>query len=139
ADARFHQALAERFLGSHQTDGGVDTMIASRKQTQALRRLVEQFCLGKNTPTDRDNGISGQNKGAAQLIVQIHISQRRRGLGMGKARRVSAWNLAAMRRLVEVRRLQRIGLDPGLIDQGKPSRRTGRKDEFWATDHLTAK
>jgi len=44
-----------------------------------------------------------------------------------------------MRRLIEVCRLQRIGLDPGLIDQGKPSRRAGRKDEFWATDHLTAK
>jgi hypothetical protein len=58
---------------------------------------------------------------------------------MGKPRCVSARNLAAMRRLIEVCRLQRIGLDPGLIDQGKPSRRAGRKDEFWATDHLTAK
>jgi len=117
----------------------VDAVVAPGEETQALRRLVEQFCLGKNAPTDRDNGIGGQNKGTTQLVVQIHISERRRGLGMGKPRGVGARNLAAMRRLIEVRRLQRIGFDPSLIDQSKPSRRAGRKDEFWATDHLTAK
>jgi hypothetical protein len=58
---------------------------------------------------------------------------------MGKPRGVSARNLATMRGLIEVRGLERIGLDPGLIDQGKSSRRAGRKYEFWATDHLTAK
>jgi hypothetical protein len=44
-----------------------------------------------------------------------------------------------MRGFIQVSGLEGIGLDPGLIDQGKPSRRAGRKYEFWATDHLTAK
>ncbi|MGB8562272.1 MAG: hypothetical protein WCD83_02515 [Pseudolabrys sp.] len=44
-----------------------------------------------------------------------------------------------MRCLIEICGLERVRLDPGLIDQGKPSRRAGRKDEFGATDHLTAR
>src|SRR5581483_5107740 len=47
AHARLHEPLTECFLRRDQADGRVDTMIASGEKAQALRRLVEQFRLGK--------------------------------------------------------------------------------------------
>ena len=113
-------------------------MIATRKQAQALRRLVEQLCLGKNTPANRDHRIGGQNIGAAQFVIQVHIFQSRRGLGVGEPGGVGARNLAATRGLIEIRGLERVRLDSGLIDQGKSARRTGSEHEFGTTDHLSA-
>ncbi len=102
---------------------------------QALRRLVEQLRLRKNAAADSHHRVGGQDKGAAQFIVELHIFQRRRGLGVRQPRCVGARNLAAPRRFIEVRRLERIGLDAGLIDQGKPARRTGSEHEFGTADH----
>ena len=108
---------------------------------QTPQYQVDTLSALKNLPITA-TGAQSQTLGAiadinrvarSAVVSQYNIQP------MGKPRGVSARNLAAMRGLIEVRGLERIGLDPGLIDQGKSSRRAGRKYEFWATDHLTAK
>jgi len=53
-----------------------------------------------------------------------------------KARGVGARNLAAVRRFIEIGGLERIRLNPGLIDKRKTARRAGSKYEFGTADHL---
>jgi len=46
-----------------------------------------------------------------------------------------ARNLTATRALVDIGGLERVRLNAGLINQGEPSRRAGRKHEFGSADH----
>jgi hypothetical protein len=41
-----------------------------------------------------------------------------------------------MRGFIEIRGLECVRLDSGLIDQGESARRTGSEHEFGTTDHL---
>src|ERR1039457_1358991 len=49
---------------------------------------------------------------------------------------MGARNLAGVRAFVDIRRLDRVRLDAGLIDQREPSRRTGSEHEFGPADHM---
>ena len=64
-----------------------------------------------------------------------HHLERRFGLGAGEPRGAGARQFASLRRLVDVGRAQRIGLDAGLVDQREPARRAGSEHEFRAADH----
>src|SRR5664279_6015423 len=49
---------------------------------------------------------------------------------------MGARNLAAERAFIDIRGLERIRLDAGLIDQREPARRTGSEHEFGPADHV---
>src|ERR1700732_1215763 len=51
--ACFHEPLAIGLVRRYQADAGVDAMVASRKQTQALRGLIEQLGLRADSPGHR--------------------------------------------------------------------------------------
>jgi hypothetical protein len=111
-------------------------VISARKQPQALRRLVEQFCLGQNTPTDCHHRVRGEDVRSSQLIIQVHVRQGRRCLSLGQSRSVGTRDLAALGSFIEIGRLEGVRLDSGLIDQGKAARRTGSEHEFGTADHV---
>ena len=113
----------------------MDAVIAAGEKPQALRRFVEQLRLRQNAPADRDHGIGGEDVGAFELLVDAHHVQRRFGLVAGEPRGAGARQLAALRRLVDIGRAQRIGLDAGLVDKRKPARRAGSEHEFRTADH----
>ena len=98
-------------------------MVAARQQSQTLRRLVEQFGLRQNAAADRHHGIGGKDVGAAQFVVELDVIERHLGLGLGQPVGIGARDLAALGRLVDIRGLERIRFDAGLIDQGEPARR----------------
>ena len=114
---------------------GVDAVIAAGQQPQALRRFVEQLRLRQDAPADRDHGVGGEDVGAFELLVDAHHVERRLRLGAREPGGAGARQLAALRRLVDVGRPQRIGLDAGLVDQRQPARRAGSEHEFRSADH----
>jgi hypothetical protein len=107
-------------------------VIAVREQPQALRGLVDQVRLRQDAAADRDHGVGREDEGPAQLVVELHRFQRGVGLGPRQPVGAGARQLAPLRGLVDVGRAQRIGLDAGLVEQGKASRRTGGENEFGA-------
>ena len=113
----------------------MDAMIAPGEQPQALRGLVEQLGLGQDAPADRDHGVGGQDVGALELLVDAHQIERRLGLGARQPVGAGARQLAALGRLVDIGRTQRVGLDAGLIDERDPAGRAGGEDEFGPADH----
>ena len=114
----------------------MDAMVAAGQQPQALRRLVEQLRLRQDAAADRHDGVGGENEGALQLFVEPQHGERRFGLAAREPRRAGARQFSALRRLVDVGRTQRVGLDAGLVDQRQPARRAGGENEFWPADHL---
>ncbi len=86
--------------------------------------FVEQFRLRQNAAADRDDGVGGEDIGAAQFVIELDGFQRRMGLGVRQPVGVGARQLATLRRLVDVRGLERVRLDPALIEQGETARRT---------------
>ena len=75
-------------------------------------------------------------KAPLQLVVDAHHGERSLGLHARQPHGAGARQFAAFRRLVDIGRAQRVGLDAGLVDQREPARRAGGKDEFWSADHL---
>jgi len=66
-----------------------------------------------------------------------HHVERRLGLLRRQPCRTGARQLTALRRLVDIGRAQRVGLDAGLVDQREAGRgRAGGEHELRATDHL---
>ena len=110
-------------------------MIAPGEEPQALPGLVQQFRLRQDAAADRDHGIGGDNEGAAQFLVQPHRFERRLRLGAGKPRGAGARQFALVGDFVDIRGLQGIRLDAGLVDQGEPAGRTGSENEFGPADH----
>ena len=110
-------------------------MIAAGEQPQALRRFVEQLRLRQDAPADGDHGVGGEDVGAFELFVDAHHVERRFGLVAREPRGAGARQFAALRRLVDIGRPQRIGLDAGLVDQREPARRAGSEHEFRTADH----
>ena len=74
-------------------------MITAGQKAQALRRLVEQFRLGQNAPSDGDHGIGGDKVGAR--MARGHLAS----LGFGKTQGRAARRLALQLGLVDLRRL----------------------------------
>ena len=136
AHARFDIALTKSLLRRHQADRSVDAVIAPGKQSQALRRLVEQFRLRQNAPADGDNGVGGQNVGPFEVIVDAHHAERCFGLVAREPGGIGARQLAPLRRLVDIGGPQRVGFDADLVDKRKPARRAGGQNQFWTADHL---
>jgi hypothetical protein len=110
-------------------------MVAAREQPQALRRLVDQIGLGENAAADRDHRVGGEDEGAAQFVVEPNRIQRGFGLDARQPIGAGARQLTASRRLVDVGRPQRIGLDAGLVEQRQAAGRAGSKNEFGAAEH----
>ena len=135
AHAGLDQALAKRLLRRHQADRGVDAVVAARQQPQALRGLVDQIGFGQDAPADRDHGVGGEDEGAAQFVIELHRFQRGIGLGARQPVGAGARQLAPPRRLVDVGRAQRVGLDAGLVEQRQAPRRAGSKYEFGTAEH----
>src|ERR1700704_1419212 len=67
--------------------------------------------------------------------MEPHRFERGFGFGARQAVGAGARQFAPPRGLVDVGGTQRIGLDAGLVEQGKPSRRTGGKNEFGTAKH----
>src|SRR5262249_38761665 len=101
-----------------------------------LRRLVEQFGLGQNAPAHRNGSVGGEDVGAFEFVVDVHHAERGLRLVARQSRRVSARQLAALGRLVDVGGAERVGFDADLINEREPARRAGSKHQFRAADHL---
>ena len=136
AHAGLDQALAIGLVRRHQADRGVDAVVAAGQQAQALRGLVEQLGLGQDAAADRDHGVGGQDVGAAELLVVAHKLERGLGLCARQPIGAGARQLSALRRLVDIGRTQRIGLDAGLIDERDPAGRAGREHELRPANHF---
>ena len=108
----------------------MDAVVAAGQKPQALRRFVEQFRLRQDAAADRDDGIGGEDEGAFELLVEPHHGERGFGLAAGEPRGAGARQFAPLRRLVDVGRAQRVGLDAGLVDEREPARRAGGEHEF---------
>ena len=113
-------------------------MIAAGQKPQALLRFVEQFGLGQNAAADRDHRVGGEDESAAQFVVEPDIVERHLGLFARQPVGIGARDLAALRRLVDIRGLERVGHDAGLVDQREAPRRAGGEDKFGAADHLVS-
>ena len=118
---------------------GVDAVVASRQKPQALRGLVEQLGLRQDAAADRDHRVGGQDVGAFELVIDAHHRERSLGLCARQPVGAGARQLATLRRLVEIGRTQRIGLDAGLVDQMHPAGRAGGEHEFGPADHVVAR
>src|SRR6185437_3328462 len=129
------QPLAERLAGRHQANGGVDAVVAAGEQAQALPGLIQQLGLGQDAAADRHHGVGGEDEGALQLVVELDAGQRGFRLLAGETGGVGARDLAPARRFIEIGGLERVRLDPGLIDERQPPRRAGCEHEFGAADH----
>ena len=114
-------------------------MVAAGQEPQALRRLVEQLGLGQDAAADRDHGVGGEDEGAFELFVGAHHCERHFRLLAREPRGAGARQFAALRRLVDVGRTQRVGLDAGLVDKREPARRAGGEHEFRPADHGSAR
>ena len=75
-------------------------------------------------------------KDAFQLFIEPHHGERGFGFAAREPRGAGARQFAPLRRLVDVGRTQRVGLDAGLVDERQPTRRAGGENEFWSADHL---
>ena len=135
AHPRLHVTLAEGLLRRHQAYGGMDAVVAAGQKPQALRRVVEQFRLGQDAAADGDHGVGGEDEGALELLIELHHGERRLGLAARQPGGAGARQLAPLRRLIDVGRAQRVGLNAGLVDQRQPARRAGGEHEFGAADH----
>ena len=122
ANPRLHMPLPELLLRRDQTNSGMNAMITSGQKAQALRRLVEQFCLRQNAPPDGDHGIGGENESAFELFVDAHHRQCGLGLVAREPRGASPRQLALFRGFIDIGRPQRIRLDARLIDKREPAR-----------------
>ena len=111
-------------------------MVAAGEEPQALRRLVEQLGLRQDAAADRDHGVGGEDEGAFSSSSSAHAS-RAPLPPCSRASRVGAGarQFAALRRLVDVGRTQRVGLDADLVDKREPARRAGGENEFGPADH----
>src|SRR6266545_1643763 len=138
AHAGLDQALAEGLVRRHQADPGMDPVIAPGQEPQALRGLVEQLGLRQYAAADRHDRVGGEDIGATELLIDAHLLERGFRLGARQPVGAGARQLTALRRLVEIGRAQRVGLDAGLIDQRDPAGRAGGEDEFGPADHFIA-
>ena len=111
-------------------------MVAARQEPQALRRLVEQFRLRQDAAADRHDGIGSENERAFQFLVEPQHRKCRFRLAARKPRGAGARQFSALRRLVDIGRTQRVGFDPGLVNERKPARGAGSENEFGPADHL---
>ncbi len=111
-------------------------MIAARQKPQALRRLVEQFRLRQNATAYGHHRVGGEDERAFQFFVEPQHRQRGFGFAARQPGRAGARQFSAFRRFINVGWTQRVGLDPGLVDERKPARRTGGENKFGAADHL---
>jgi hypothetical protein len=136
AHACFDQALPVGLLRRHQADRGVDAMIASGQEPQALGSFVDQLGVGQDAPAHRHHGIGGEDVSALQLFVGAHQIERHLGLGAGEPIGAGARQFSAPRRLVDVGGAQRVGLDAGLIDERHPAGRARSEDELGTADHF---
>jgi hypothetical protein len=114
----------------------MDAMITAGQETQALGGFIDQLGLGQDAPANRHHGIGSQDIGALQFFVGTHEIKRDLGLGAREPIGASARQFASLRRLIDIGRAQRVGLDAGLIDERDPARRARSEDELWTADHF---
>ena len=77
-----------------------------------------------------DDRIGREDVGVLELLAITGDPARDLGLRAGKALGEFAGRLRSQRRLVHVGRQERVGLDAGLLQQGQPARRSGRRMSF---------
>jgi hypothetical protein len=83
-----------------------------------------------------DHGIGCEDVGALELVVDAHHAERGVGLVARQPRGVSAGQLAALGRFVDVGGAECVGFDADLINEREPARRAGSEHQFRAADHL---
>jgi hypothetical protein len=110
-------------------------MRAAREETETGRRLIEHFRLRQDAATDGHHRIGREHIGVLDLVAAAHTLDRGFRLLAGEAHGERAGKLAAFRGLVDLDRLQRVRLEPGLIEESEPARGAGSEHQFRPADH----
>jgi hypothetical protein len=94
-------------------------MGASRQQAQASGGLIGDLAFGQNAPPDADDRIGGDGEATTELRTFCGHRRRDRGLLRGEPLYESARRFAPARRLVDIGRDHRVGVDAHLRKQGE--------------------
>ncbi|EGE58634.1 hypothetical protein RHECNPAF_2940075 [Rhizobium etli CNPAF512] len=130
--------LADLAIRRHQTNAGIDEMVASGQKMQRTQRFVGKLGLAENAPADGDHRIGG--KDITALPGDIALDGGKRGFRLfgrkpsGERTRM----LRLLRRLVDIHRHQARRLDACLVEQVDATRRTRSENELVFQRHGTS-
>jgi hypothetical protein len=103
---------------------------AAGQHPQAGGGLVDDLGLRQDAPPDCHHGVGGEDEGLAQVLA---VTRRLAGdlrLRPGEALHELPRRFRFQRRLIHIRRQQRVGLDPRLLQERKTTRASRSQDEL---------
>ena len=104
-------------LGVGEGEAGVDAMRAAGELAEAGGRLLDQLGLGQDAAADGDHRVGGEDERAGQLRIVLGEIHRRGELLLRQAAGEIARQLVLLRRLVDRRRHDAVGLNADLAEQ----------------------
>jgi hypothetical protein len=110
-------------------------MRAAGEQFQAEGGLLHHLGLGQDAAADGDHGIGGEHQRIGADAGLARLLLRRQRLEVGEANGELARQFALLRRLVDMRRHQVLGLDADLVEQREAAGRGGSQNQLRTAGH----